>query len=645
LAALASGFVVLAVGTGVAVYMGDRIQSSALSNARQNAQYIARLGFAPRLGRIGTGHPLSLPTRRALARLAGSGFGKALAGVQVVDARGRVAWSSAAGATPYGPLPGSAAALRGRLSETVTSVPDATGGSRRVLAIAVPLSPVRGARTPGAVVVMFDYAPIAARIAHASREVDLALLLGLALIYAVLFLNSASAKLRTQAETLRRHAQETEYMAQHDGLTGLPNRILLRDRAHQAILFQARRRGRMALLVMDVDGFKEVNDTLGHNGGDQLLREIAVRIRATLREGDSAARLGGDEFAVMLPEVTDAEATVEVAERIRTSLRRPFIIQSVTVSVDTSIGIGVYPDHGIDYEQLLQRADVAMYAAKKRRTGHQLHDVDVETAHRAQLGLASDLHEAIAQGALGLHYQPQVSLTDGRVVAVEALARWTHPKHGNVPPDVFIPLAERSGAIRALTLRVLNDALAQVRSLRDAGFEVPVAVNLSTRDLLDMQLPAEVGAALAAAGLDSSRLEVEITESVIMADPDRAHAVLAELRRMGVRVTIDDFGSGYSSLAYLKRLAVDQLKIDKAFVLSMHEDPNDAVIVQSTIELAHNLGLTVVAEGVETPAVQQRLAGLGCDVAQGYHVCPPVPAGALAHWLRRRRDDALLRTA
>jgi diguanylate cyclase (GGDEF)-like protein len=633
---------VLAVGTGVAVYMGQRIESSALGNARQNAVYIARLGFAPRVGRLHPGRPLTPAARRSLAHLAATGFGTGLVGVEVVDRGGHIAWASAPDLAPRPslPAPGAAGALAGHVSETVSSVPRGDGsGSVRVLAVGIPLAAAGHRRPPGAIVVMLDYGPIAARIAHASREVDLALLLGLALIFAVLFLNSASSKLRSQADTLRRHARETEYIAQHDGLTGLPNRMLLRDRAHQAILFQARRRGQMALLVMDVDGFKEVNDTLGHNGGDQLLREIATRIRGTLREGDTAARLGGDEFAVMLPEVSGTDATVDVAERIRGTLRRPFIVQGVTVSVDTSIGIGVYPDHGLDYEELLQRADVAMYAAKKQRTGHQLHDVDVESAHRAQLGLASDLHEAIARGTLGLHYQPQVSLANGEVVAIEALARWTHPTHGRVPPDVFIPLAERSGAIRALTMRVITDALDHAKTLQAAGFDIPVAVNLSTRDLLDMQLPSAVASALSAAGVLPSRLEVEITESVIMADPERAAAVLAELRRSGVRVTIDDFGSGYSSLSYLKRLAVDQLKIDKAFVLNMHEDPNDAVIVQSTIELAHNLGLTVVAEGVETAAVERRLASLGCDIAQGFHICAPVPAAELGLWLRRR-DEA-----
>src|SRR5919201_1832624 len=647
--ALASGFVVLALGTAVAVYLGDRIQGQALEDARANAAYIARLGFAPRLGTLRHRVHLSPPEKRGRDRLMHMEASSALVGVQVVNRKARLVWESNPGRLGGRLVAGSAIrqALTGRIAASVTSLaaPGAGGSGQRVLAVAVPAMRSEHRGAPGAVLVLLDYGPIATRIEHTTREVDLALLLGLALIYAVLSLNSASSKLRGQAEKLRRHADETEYLAHHDGLTGLPNRILLRDRAHQAILYQARRGGRIAIMVMDIDGFKEVNDGLGHNGGDQLLRDVADRIRSTLRDSDTAARLGGDEFAVLLPEVADADASVHVATRIRRALQQPFQIQAVTVSVDTSIGIVLYPDHGADYEELLQRADVAMYAAKQTRTGHRLHTSEVEDSYRARLGLASDLHDAIARGTLDLYYQPQASLRTGAIVAVEALARWTHPQHGSIPPDVFIPLAERSGAIRALTLRVIRDALTQAAILRKAGIDLHTSVNLSTRDLLDMQLSGEIERALLDSGMPASRLEVEITESVIMADPERARAVLAQLRSMGIRVTIDDFGTGYSSLGYLKRLAVDQLKIDKAFVLNMIQDATAAVIVRSTIELAHNLGLTVVAEGVEDAAVWTRLAELGCDTAQGYHLCPPIPRGRLTTWLETySRPEPLRRT-
>jgi diguanylate cyclase (GGDEF)-like protein len=391
-------------------------------------------------------------------------------------------------------------------------------------------------------------------------------------------------------------------------------------------------------MILDLDRFKEVNDTLGHHNGDLLLKQIGSRLTAALRESDSIARLGGDEFGVLLPQIADGDEALAVAEKIRQALREPVALNGISLDLAATIGIAVYPEHGDDVVTLLQRADVAMYLAKEDHTGCELYLPERDEYSPARLALVAELRRAIDQEELVLHYQPKAELKGGRVVGVEALVRWQHPERGLLRPDEFVPLAERTGLIKELTLRVLEAALHQLRAWQENGLQLSVSVNLSARDLLDLELPETVERLLRKYDLPPNRLELEITESVILADPMRARLVLNRLSAMGVELAIDDFGSGYSSLAYLKRLPVRQIKIDRSFVMNMEQDENDAVIVRSTIDLGRNLGLRVVAEGVESEATWSDLARLECDLAQGYYLSRPIPAQALAHWVSERAD-------
>jgi diguanylate cyclase (GGDEF)-like protein len=424
------------------------------------------------------------------------------------------------------------------------------------------------------------------------------------------------------------------HQAMHDALTNLPNRRLFRDRVHQAVLLAKRAEGRAAVMLLDLDRFKEVNDTLGHHIGDLLLQQVANRLQSSLREGDTIARLGGDEFAVLLPTVAGEDAAGQVADKILRALEEPFTLRGWTFDIEASVGVALFPDHGESVDSLLQRADVAMYLAKEHRGGWELYRSERDRHSPRRLALLGELRRAIEDGHLSLHYQPKADMRTGAVRGVEALVRWDHPEHGMIPPDEFVPLAEHTGLIRTLTLFVLDRALVQCRAWQDEGLRLGVAVNLSVRNLYDPSFPDEVRVLLLRHGIAPELLELEITESLIMADPLRATAVLGRLGSLGVGLSLDDFGIGYSSLAYLKRLPVDEIKIDKSFVMNITQDESDALIVRSTIGLARSLGLRVVAEGVESEESWARLVALGCDVAQGNHLCPPQPAVDIARWLR-----------
>jgi diguanylate cyclase len=427
--------------------------------------------------------------------------------------------------------------------------------------------------------------------------------------------------------------------ALHDPLTGLPNRELFADRVSQAIRTADRELRPAALLLLDLDRFKEVNDTLGHHHGDQLLVQLGQRLGGMLREVDTVARLGGDEFAVLLPGAT-TEGASGVAEKLRVALQQPINIDGVMLDLDASIGIAVYPEHGNDAAELLQHADVAMYVAKQAHIGFLVYDPAVDQHSPKRLALLGGLRRALERDELVLHYQPKADLATGQIRSVEGLVRWQHPEHGLLGPGEFIPLAERTGLIHPLTRWVLAAALDQAARWQRAGLHLSVAVNISTRCLLDPTFPDQVASQLTAWQLPSKLLLLEITESAVMADPARALEVLGRLHTLGVGLAVDDFGTGYSSMAYLKELPVDELKIDRSFVIQMADSPSDAVIVRSTIDLGHNLGLRVVAEGVETQHAWQELSALGCDVAQGYYLGRPMPAAELAQRLRRTQAAA-----
>ncbi|HEY5594753.1 MAG TPA: EAL domain-containing protein [Nitrospiria bacterium] len=438
-----------------------------------------------------------------------------------------------------------------------------------------------------------------------------------------------------EAETRRAHTEAEkmiQHMAYYDALTGLPNRNMIYDRLLNAIRINADAGKSFALLLMDLDQFKEINDTLGHHRGDLLLQQVGLRLQAALRPSDIVARLGGDEFAVMLPLSGSGDAEL-VAQKVMKALEPPFMIEGLPVAVEASIGIAIYPDHGANPDSLMQRADVAMYAAKKTGSGFIIYDAEHDRHSPRRLALMGELRQAIEHNHLFLHYQPKIDLKTRRIIGVEALARWKHPEHGFIPPDEFIPPAEQTGLIKPLTLWIFNKAQRQCLAWRREGRPLTMSVNLSARNLLDPHLPDQLAKLMQTSSGAPEGLELEITESAFMADPGRALESIIRLRTLGIRFSIDDFGIGYSSLAYLKKLPVDSIKIDKSFVINMAGNQNDAVIVRSTIDLAHNLGLKVIAEGVENQDIWDRLSALGCDEAQGYYMARPMPAEELTRWL------------
>lgn len=440
------------------------------------------------------------------------------------------------------------------------------------------------------------------------------------------------------AETFNRMQREIAereeriiHQAYHDALTGLPNRALAAESLEQALARARRRDGKLAVLMLDLDRFKEVNDVLGHHTGDRVLKEVAQRLRAAVRESDLVARLGGDEFLLIL-EDSDQGRAATVARKLHAALVEPVEAGESRVTVDLSAGLALYPEHGAEAELLLRRADIAMYDAKQSGASLAVYEMGRDELHLYRLSLLHELREAIELGQFLIHYQPKRSLRDGRVAHVEALVRWRHPRHGIMPPDEFIQLAEQSGHIGLVTAWVLEQAIRQCAAWRARGEEIVVSVNLSALDLMDESLPTRVAELLAEHGLPGVGLVLEVTESAVLRDAGRGVRMLERLREVGIRLSIDDFGTGQSSLAQLKRLPVDELKIDKSFVINIREGSDDDVIVRSTIELAHNMGLTVVAEGVETREGWELLKRYGCDLAQGYYISRPLEAEDFMQW-------------
>jgi diguanylate cyclase (GGDEF)-like protein len=434
-----------------------------------------------------------------------------------------------------------------------------------------------------------------------------------------------------------RQAVISEHQALHDALTGLPNRTLVHDRVTQAIESARRKSSGVVVMLMDLDHFKEINDTLGHYHGDRVLQMIGERLTGVLRAGDTVARLGGDEFAVLLPAARERAYALAVADKMLNALRSPFEIDGLMLEVGASIGIACYPEHGDDHQALVQRADIAMYVAKTDRGGAQLYEIAQDQHSVQRLALAGELRRAIENEELVLHYQPLVDVATGRLLGVEALTRWQHPNRGWIMPDEFVPVAEHTGLVTPMTRYVLDKALEQVATWNREGLaNISVAVNLCARSFLDGQLLDDVQELLRVHEVDASQLALEITESMIVGDPDRARSMLEQLSDLGVTLAIDDFGTGYSSLAYLRHLPVDEIKIDKSFVLNMADNDSDEILVRSIIDLAHNLNMRAVAEGVEDEQSMARLAELGCDVAQGYHISCPLPVERLESWIAER---------
>jgi diguanylate cyclase (GGDEF)-like protein len=468
----------------------------------------------------------------------------------------------------------------------------------------------------------------AVRNAETSYAHVRSLILGLgtsALLMGMLIAVYVSRRVAGQAKLLAAQAM-------YDPLTGLANRSLLHDRIEHEIERSRRTGTSFGVALLDLDRFKEVNDTLGHNVGDALLREVGSRLKKVIRAEDTVARLGGDEYVVVVHDL-DPRGTKAISKKILAALDTPFHWQDQSIDVSASLGISLYPSQCTDASGLIRCADIAMYVAKRSGTGYALYAPDQAPVNRGDLSLKSELREAIQADQLCLYYQPQIKHSSCEVAGLEALVRWNHPQRGFLEPDNFIPLAEEAGLVGPLTHWVLKTALAQLVTLHRNGHPLNMAVNLSARNLHDMGLPASIRALLAESGVPPAHLTLEITESAVMANPSDGLTILTELDRMGVKLAIDDFGTGYSSLAYLKRLPVDELKIDKSFVMDMEANESDAVIVRSTIDLAHNLGLKVTAEGVETRGVWDTLSILGCDSSQGYLMGRPMPVEKLEAWL------------
>jgi diguanylate cyclase len=449
-----------------------------------------------------------------------------------------------------------------------------------------------------------------------------------------------TSELRTQTTIMQQQATRN---ATHDALTDLPNRLLLRDRLEQAIHSASKKKRRLAVMIMDLDRFKEINDTLGHYNGDRLLKQVATRLLSVIQEPGSVARLGGDEFAILLPQVTEVKEVGSIVSKIHKALQSPFMLDTLKLDIQASIGVTLFPEHGSDADTLLQRADVAMYVAKKNHSGFVVYSAKYDEHSPHRLTLMGELRHAIEHDQLVLHFQPKVNVKNNIVTGVEALVRWQHPQHGLMQPDEFIPLAERTGLIKPLTLWVLREGLKQCATWRQAGLNLSVAVNLSAQGLMDMELPDTVAGLLASNEVPAERLVMEITESTIMLDKDRALQILTRLADMGVRLSIDDFGTGYSSLAYLSKMPVKEIKIDKSFVLGMENNKSNSVIVHATIELGHNLGLEVVGEGVENAEVLGMLNQLNCDAVQGFHLLRPMAGSAFNDWIYQSQAKGEIR--
>ena len=449
-----------------------------------------------------------------------------------------------------------------------------------------------------------------------------------------------TSDLRTQTTILEQQAMRS---ATYDALTELPNRILLRDRLDQAIQLASKKNRHLAVMIMDLDRFKEINNTLGHYSGDRLLKQVATRLQSVIPKPGSVARLGGDEFAILLPRISEVKEVGSIVGKIHKALQAPFMLDTLKIDIQASVGAALFPEHGNDADTLLQRADVAMYVAKKDHSGFVMYSSkhDEHTPHR--LTLMGELRHAIEHDHLVLHFQAKINVKTNVVDGVEALVRWQHERHGLMLPDEFVPLAEHSGLIKPLTLWVLRESLKQCAAWQLAGLNLCVAVNLSAQGLMDMELPDTVAGLLAAHEVPADLLILEITESAIMMDKDRALRILTRLADMGIRLSIDDFGTGYSSLAYLSKMPVKQLKIDKSFVLDMDTNKSNAVIVHATIELGHNLGLEVVGEGVESAEALKILGQLNCDSVQGFHLLRPMAGSAFDEWMQKAKERGEIR--
>jgi diguanylate cyclase (GGDEF)-like protein len=511
------------------------------------------------------------------------------------------------------------------------------GEPEDLIEISIPIEFGDDDQVYGAIVASGIDGSIISSIDRDVRRMQTSLVIAMAALWLILLPIAAS-----MSRSLRRHSAANRHLALHDTLTGLPNRNLLHERLRRALSVKAKSGGEVGLLLIDLDRFKDVNDTLGHATGDRLLQGVSERLVASVRAADTVARLGGDEFAVVVASPSEGQAALaEVARRVTESLREPFLLDGIEVAIEASIGGAICGGDDGDADQLLQHADIAMYAAKADHESYVEYRPDLDSHSPRRLAMAADLGRAMSvDDQLLLHFQPVASPLDGEVHAMEALVRWEHPTLGLLNPIDFIPMAEQSGMMRNLSAKVLDLALTQTRRWLDDGLDLSVAVNLSAADLRTTTIVAEVASALRLHGVPAERLELEVTETAMLSSPDTAVETISGLRAIGVRIALDDFGTGYSSLTYLKQLCPDRLKIDRSFVDAMTHETTDAEIVKSIIDLAHSLRIGVTAEGVETQEHWDLLGTLGCDLVQGYFLARPLRPAEADAWLGARAEAA-----
>jgi diguanylate cyclase (GGDEF)-like protein len=618
---------VLVLGTVLLTLVQRQADRRGLAEGVSEAGLLGRTAVAPLLDGHDLRQRLRADERTALAR----SVGQAVAAHQVMrlrlrDLDGHVVFSDDNSGDP--PDDESLAAAHGKTVDELTRLDQdavndglATDAGPRVVEVYEPLATASGHRL-GVLELYLPYAPIAADIARGQQLLIVSLIVGLAVLWLCLLVVSMSVTGR-----LRRQAASLAYLASHDALTSLPNRGEFAAAVAAAAL-DASDELATAVAVIDVDRFKDVNDTLGHRNGDQLLAVLAERLRSRLRGGDTVARLGGDEFGVVLTGVHGASEAIEVLSRLRAAFSEPLEIDGVPLALEASVGFALAPADGDDVDTLLQRADVAMYVAKQQHLGVAHYRPEHEQHSASTLALIAELGSAIEHDELLLHYQPKTELLTESVTAVEALLRWQHPVRGLLYPDAFLPAAEQTELMDPLTRWVLRRAATDLQRLDDTGL-LAVAVNVSARSIMREDFASDVLRLLGTTGLPPRRLILEITETAILTDPSRAAITLNRLHAAGVRISIDDFGAGQTSLGYLATLPISELKIDKAFVLSMIDDDRNAAIVRSVIELGHSLGFSVTAEGVETEAALSSLFAAHCDTVQGYLLSRPTTAEAV----------------
>ena len=623
---LISALAIAAVGVVLIAELRSTIRGQAVNEARTLAVLAARLRVQPELTPKDLDGPLTRRRSDQLNQLLESSFEDTkVVRIKLWNPRGQVVFSDdpSIQGKRFDLSTDLEEAFAGGVIAGIVDADDAenSGTSRYgdLVEVYVPLRFTPTGPVVGAFEVYVPYETVAAAGDRKVKRTVFILLDGLVLLWAALFRLVAGASRR-----LRNQADENRKLAREDALTGLSNRTSFLELASAAL---AKRPSHGAVLLLDLDRFKDLNDSLGHHAGDLLLREIGPRLTGALPPGTVIARLGGDEFAALLAPLDHPDDARAAADAARASLEKPVEIEGIAVSSEGSVGIAHYPEDGEDVATLLQRADVAMYEAKERRIGVADYQPDADRSSHERLLILAQLREAIERDELVLHYQPKVALDDDHVVGAEALVRWEHPERGLLAPVHFVPLAEHTGLIGPLTAWVLTRALRDTRRWWDAGHEISVAVNLSVANLIDPELPGLVARLLAETRLPPATLELEITESVLMTEPEKALRTLRLLRSMGVRLAVDDYGTGHSSLAYLHKLPLNTLKIDRSFVMAMAGE--GGVIVRSTVDLAHSLGLAVVAEGIEDHGTAIALRALGCDLGQGFHYARPVPVADL----------------